>query len=70
MPIGTCLQEWDEGEPCDNEREDEARKDFYYYYDAEEGQCNGTLGYRCGGNLNRYQTGRECLQTCDPTSKL
>ena len=65
---GVCLLEWDEGEPCDDEGDTPAR-DLFYYYDGEEGECVEGIGYRCGDGGNRFNTGLDCLETCDPDSE-
>ncbi|CAI8020086.1 Kunitz-type U19-barytoxin-Tl1a [Geodia barretti] len=64
-----CLLDWDEGERC-NDEEDSANptRDLFYYYNAEEGACSSTVGYRCGGNGNRFHSGIDCLRTCDPSN--
>ena len=64
-----CLLEWDEGESCDDEDRTNPIRDVFYYYDAEEGECTAEPGYRCGGSGNRFQSGFDCLETCDPSSE-
>ena len=64
-----CLLDRDEGDRCSNEEDDDEAMDRYYYYDGGEGECVGMMGYRCGGNGNRFQSQLDCLEHCDPSSE-
>ncbi|GFQ70361.1 kunitz-type serine protease inhibitor A [Trichonephila clavata] len=35
-----------------------------YYYDKESGSCKEFIYGGCGGNGNRYDTEKECLDNC------
>ena len=55
-----CLQDRDEGRRCD----DDEAMDRYYYYDREAGECVAMMGFRCGGNDNRFSSLEDCLESC------